>query len=95
MWTPVAVVAASRDGFELAEVDLQQRREGDVLGSTQTGGRSTLRLLSVLDDADLIAQTRQIAEELVAADPDRRSDWQDDLVTGTEVNAAADWLERS
>ncbi|WP_424224667.1 ATP-dependent DNA helicase RecG [Brooklawnia sp.] len=91
----LAAVAASRDGFELAEVDLQQRREGDVLGSTQTGGRSTLRLLSVLDDADLIAQTRQIAEELVAADPDRSSDWLADLVTATEMNAAADWLERS
>lgn len=55
----LAAVAASRDGFELAEVDLQQRREGDVLGASQTGGRSTLRLLSVLADADLIAETRQ------------------------------------
>lgn len=46
-------VAATRDGFELAEVDLEQRREGDVLGASQAGGRSTLRLLRVLDDAEL------------------------------------------
>jgi len=91
----LAAVAASRDGFELAEVDLAQRREGDVLGASQTGGRSTLRLLSVLTDADLIAQTRQIAEELVAADPDRADDWLADMVTATEIDAAGDWLERS
>ncbi len=91
----LAAVAASRDGFELAEVDLQQRREGDVLGASQTGGRSTLRLLSVLADADLIAETRQIAEELVAADPDRVDAWLADMVTATEIDAAGDWLERS
>src|SRR5699024_7681925 len=42
-------VAGSRDGFRLAEVDLAQRREGDVLGAAQSGVRSSLRLLRVLD----------------------------------------------
>ena len=51
-------VAATRDGFALAEVDLEQRREGDVLGASQSGSRSSLKLLRVLRDADLIAQAR-------------------------------------
>ncbi|RLV51160.1 ATP-dependent DNA helicase RecG [Nocardioides mangrovicus] len=62
-------VAGTRDGFELAEVDLRQRREGDVLGTRQSGKRQTLRLLSVLDDADVIETARGIATDLVAADP--------------------------
>ena len=52
-------------------------------------------MLSVLADADLIAETRQIAEELVAADPDRADAWLADMVTATEIDAAGDWLERS
>ena len=63
-------VASTRDGFALADVDLEQRREGDVLGASQSGGRSSLRLLRVLDDADLIAGARVIAEACVAADPE-------------------------
>ena len=47
-------VAGTRDGFALAEVDLAQRREGDVLGASQSGSRSSLKLLRVLDDADLL-----------------------------------------
>ena len=46
----LAAVAATRDGFALARVDLEQRREGDVLGAAQSGRRSSLRLLSVLHD---------------------------------------------
>lgn len=90
----LAAVAATRDGFELAELDLAQRREGDVLGASQAGGRSTLRLLRVLDDAELIAEAREIAEQLVAHDPTKTSDWLADMVTLTEGQAAGDWLER-
>jgi len=63
-------VAATLDGFELARVDLEQRREGDILGANQSGGRSTLRLLSVLRDEKVIEQARHEATALVAEDPD-------------------------
>ncbi|MFN2479314.1 MAG: ATP-dependent DNA helicase RecG [Pseudonocardiaceae bacterium] len=63
-------VAATTDGFELAQRDLELRREGDVLGAMQSGRRSGLKLLSLLRDADLIGQARQAAQQLVEADPE-------------------------
>ena len=63
-------VAQSLDGFELARVDLDQRREGDVLGTAQSGTRSQLRLLRVLRDEKIIEQTRKIADEIIASDPE-------------------------
>jgi ATP-dependent DNA helicase RecG len=63
-------VAATLDGFVLSRLDLEQRREGDVLGSSQHGRRSSLRLLSVLRDEDTIADAREDAAGVVAADPD-------------------------
>ncbi|HEY8533895.1 MAG TPA: ATP-dependent DNA helicase RecG [Micromonospora sp.] len=66
----LAAVASTVDGFRLAELDLEQRREGDVLGSAQSGRRSHLRLLSLLRDADLIREARAEAFALVAADPE-------------------------
>ncbi|MGH3550944.1 MAG: ATP-dependent DNA helicase RecG [Pseudonocardiaceae bacterium] len=63
-------VAATTDGFELAQRDLELRREGDVLGAVQSGRRSGLKLLSLLRDADLIGQARQAAQQLVETDPD-------------------------
>lgn len=89
-------VASTTDGFELARLDLAARREGDVLGPAQSGRRSSLRLLSVLRDEDVIVAAREVAEHLVAADPGLREhaglaavigDWIGDL--------AADYLERS
>jgi ATP-dependent DNA helicase RecG len=62
-------VAATTDGFELSRVDLEARREGDVLGAAQSGGRSSLRLLRVLRDEHVIAQAREDAAALVARDP--------------------------
>jgi ATP-dependent DNA helicase RecG len=62
-------VAATTDGFELARLDVEQRREGDVLGSAQSGRRRSLRLLSLLRDEDLIAAARTEAADIVAADP--------------------------
>ncbi len=63
-------VASTTDGFELARLDLEQRREGDVLGAAQSGRRSQLKLLSLLRDEDLIAAARAEAVALVAADPE-------------------------
>ncbi|WP_374953273.1 ATP-dependent DNA helicase RecG [Rathayibacter sp. AY1F2] len=65
----VEAVAATLDGFALAEVDLELRREGDVLGDSQSGGRSSLRLLRVVQDADVIVEARALAERLLAEDP--------------------------
>ncbi|NKQ27136.1 ATP-dependent DNA helicase RecG, partial [Streptomyces galbus] len=63
-------VAATLDGFELSRIDLEQRREGDVLGQAQSGARSSLRVLEVIEDEEIIAEARQEATALVAADPD-------------------------
>jgi ATP-dependent DNA helicase RecG len=65
----VDAVAATLDGFELAQVDLELRQEGDVLGSRQSGGRSSLRLLRVARDGDLIADAREAAQSVLVADP--------------------------
>ncbi|MCW2508325.1 MAG: recG, partial [Modestobacter sp.] len=61
----LASVAATTDGFELARLDLETRREGDVLGAAQSGRRSGVRLLSLLDDEALIAEARVEATALV------------------------------
>ena len=65
----LAAVAATSDGFELAQLDLAQRREGDVLGVAQSGTRSTLRMLSLLRDGDVIATARERASVVVEDDP--------------------------
>ncbi|MFG6476461.1 ATP-dependent DNA helicase RecG [Microbacterium sp. P06] len=65
----VEAVAATLDGFELAEVDLELRGEGDVLGDVQSGARSSLRLLRVVKDADVITEARAAAEKIFAEDP--------------------------
>ena len=59
-------VAATLDGFELARIDLEQRKEGDVLGRSQSGGKSHLRLLRVLRDEDLIQRAREVALKILA-----------------------------
>jgi len=65
----VDAVASTLDGFELAQKDLELRREGDVLGSIQSGGRSSLRLLRVAADGELIEQARELAAEVLDGDP--------------------------
>ncbi|MDY0909467.1 ATP-dependent DNA helicase RecG [Microbacterium sp. CFBP9034] len=65
----VDAVAATLDGFELAEVDLELRGEGDVLGDAQSGARSSLKLLRVVKDADIIADARVAAERVLEEDP--------------------------
>ncbi|MDP9407001.1 MAG: ATP-dependent DNA helicase RecG, partial [Actinomycetota bacterium] len=66
----LAAVAATTDGAELARLDLAQRREGDVLGATQSGRRRTLKLLELLRHEELITDARREATALVAVDPD-------------------------
>ncbi len=66
----LADVAGTVDGFRLAEIDLEQRREGDVLGAAQAGRKKSLKLLSVLHDRDLIMAARNEATDLVEADPE-------------------------
>jgi ATP-dependent DNA helicase RecG len=63
-------VAATLDGFALSEIDLQQRREGDVLGQAQSGSRSSLRMLAVMDDREVIEAAREEATAVVRADPE-------------------------
>ncbi|MCA6093374.1 ATP-dependent DNA helicase RecG [Streptomyces sp. SCA3-4] len=68
--TRLDAVARTLDGFELSRIDLEQRREGDVLGQAQSGVRSSLRMLTVIDDEDVIAAAREEAGAIVAADPE-------------------------
>ncbi|MER7010143.1 ATP-dependent DNA helicase RecG [Saccharopolyspora sp. NPDC000359] len=62
-------VASTTDGFELARLDLELRREGDILGAAQSGRKSGLKMLSLLRDEDVIARAREEAARVVEADP--------------------------
>jgi ATP-dependent DNA helicase RecG len=66
----VEAVAKTLDGAELAKLDLRERREGDVLGTAQSGRRRSLKLLDLLRDEQLIVTARGEAADIVAADPD-------------------------
>jgi ATP-dependent DNA helicase RecG len=66
-------VAKTLDGFELSRIDLEQRREGDVLGASQSGTRSHLRLLRVLRDEALIEQAREDANDLISLENDLKN----------------------
>ncbi|MGW3096542.1 ATP-dependent DNA helicase RecG [Streptomyces sp. NPDC001102] len=63
-------VASTLDGFELSRIDLEQRREGDVLGQAQSGARTSLRVLAVIEDEEVIAEAREEATRVVTADPE-------------------------
>ena len=94
-WERLRAVAATRDGFALAELDLAQRREGDVLGADQSGGRSALRLLRVLEHGEVIALARELADEAVGRDPAGHVPGFADAVTQTNLLSGGDWVERS
>ncbi|MGW3987342.1 ATP-dependent DNA helicase RecG [Streptomyces sp. NPDC004830] len=66
----LGAVAATLDGFELSRIDLEQRREGDVLGQAQSGARTSLKVLAVIEDEEIIAEAREEATAVVAADPE-------------------------
>ncbi|MFC4589710.1 ATP-dependent DNA helicase RecG [Sphaerisporangium corydalis] len=63
-------VAGTLDGFELSRVDLEQRREGDVLGAAQSGRKSSLKMLRLLRDEDVISDARAEAAGLLSGDPE-------------------------
>ena len=63
-------VASTSDGFVLAELDVELRHEGDVLGAAQSGRRRQLKLLSLLRDRDVITAAREEAIALIAEDPE-------------------------
>lgn len=65
----LAAVASTTDGFELSRTDLEMRREGDVLGDAQSGARSSLRMLTLVKDEELIGEAREEATRLVSEDP--------------------------
>jgi ATP-dependent DNA helicase RecG len=88
-------VAATNDGFTLARLDLEQRREGDVLGAAQSGVRSQLRLLRLLRDEDLILAAREDAFAIVGADPGlERHPALRDLIASALDDEQAAYLER-
>jgi ATP-dependent DNA helicase RecG len=80
-------VASTTDGFELSRVDLEQRREGDVLGKSQSGFRSSLQTLRVLRDEKTIVEARAAAATLLERDPT--------LAASPELAAAVEDMERS
>ena len=92
----LAAVASTLDGFELARLDLEMRREGDILGATQSGNRSALKMLSLLRDEDVIARARVEAQELVAADPELAAHpGLAAMVAGLVTGDRAEYLEKS
>jgi ATP-dependent DNA helicase RecG len=89
-------VAATLDGFELSRLDLETRREGDVLGASQSGRRSSLRLLSVLRDEQVIVDAREDATAVVAGDPRlHRHEALRDAVERVLAEQNADYLEKA
>jgi ATP-dependent DNA helicase RecG len=88
-------VSKTQDGFELSRIDLEQRREGDVLGATQSGSRSHLRLLRVLRDESLIESAREIASDLLAEDPElTRYPLLKEELNKLQADAAAEFIDK-
>ena len=89
-------VAATTDGFELSQVDLLARREGNVLGSDQSGRSSSLRVLSLLRDSGIIIAAREEADQIVSADPFLVDHPVLAAMAATLTGPdAAEWLDRS
>ncbi len=95
-WERLRAVAATTDGFELSTVDLELRHEGDVLGARQSGVRSSLRLLSVVRDEDVIADAREAAVQVVADDPElSRQPALAGAIRALESTEQVEYLERT
>ncbi|QQQ75249.1 ATP-dependent DNA helicase RecG [Saccharothrix sp. 6-C] len=89
-------VESTLDGFELAQLDLELRREGDILGAAQSGTRSGLKMLSLLRDEDVIAEARVVAQEVVEADPELTAHpGLAGLVAGLLDDERAEYLEKA
>jgi ATP-dependent DNA helicase RecG len=88
-------VAATQDGFELSRIDLEQRREGDVMGASQSGAKSKLRLLRVLRDEAMIETARDEAIALIEQDP--ALSYESELakaLTQLESDTASEFIDR-
>jgi len=89
-------VASTSDGFDLARLDLETRREGDVLGAAQSGSRSGVKLLSLLQDEELIAAARAEAQALLETErgladhPGLAAE-----VAALATDERAEWLEKA
>lgn len=92
--TRLQAMVATTDGFELAELDLRLRREGDVLGAAQSG-RGTLKLLRALDDAEVIRAAKVLAERVLADDRAASDPLLADLMTKAEAVAAGEWMDKT
>lgn len=88
----LAAVAATSDGFELAELDLELRREGDVLGAGQSG-RSSLKLLRIAD-VEIIKRAKELAQRVIADPRSENDPLLADLLDKARQLAAAQWLEK-
>lgn len=82
------VIESTLDGFELAEADLLERREGNILGVQQSGGQSSLRELSIIKDRALIEQARSDVSYLMET-----PDWQ--LMFPELLETVQSWLDES
>jgi ATP-dependent DNA helicase RecG len=92
----LSAVAATTDGFELSRVDLDQRREGDVLGRSQSGFHSSLQQLRVLRDEDTIVEAREVAVQLLDRDPGLEATPRLlTLVTELEHSRQSEFMEKS
>jgi ATP-dependent DNA helicase RecG len=87
-------VAGTTDGFELSRIDLEQRREGDVLGASQSGSRSHLRLLRVLRDESMIERAREDATRILSADIKQYSLLEAEL-SQIQADAAAEFIDKA
>jgi len=87
-------VAGTTDGFELSRIDLEQRREGDVLGASQSGSRSHLRLLRVLRDESMIEQAREDAARVLAEDIKKYPLLEAEL-SQIQADAAAEFIDKA
>lgn len=87
-------VAGTLDGFELSRIDLEQRREGDVLGSSQSGSRSHLRLLRVLRDESMIEEARIDATTIIESDISQYPLLAGELAR-IQADAAAEYIDKA
>ncbi|HJE50807.1 MAG TPA: ATP-dependent DNA helicase RecG [Tessaracoccus flavescens] len=92
--TRLGAMAATTDGFELAELDLTLRREGDVLGAAQSG-RGSLKLLRAVADADLIRRAKVLAEQVIDDERAASDPLLADLMAKAEEVAAGEWMEKT
>ncbi|TWP45440.1 DEAD/DEAH box helicase [Lentzea tibetensis] len=89
-------VESTLDGFELAQLDLELRREGDILGAAQSGKRSALKMLSLLRDEDVITAARVEAQAFVDVDPDLKTQpGLAAMVAGLLTEERAEFLEKA